>query len=145
MNENGEIWKRQISLAVRESIGHGMTYSVNEAARLTQLHPGTIYQLARGELAGPERHLPALLGLPEFADRLMTIRGHACAFIGNQDGCEWQAISSLMEGAGTASRIVADRKISNTEEKRLADVLHKVVAKSAAFLARFKKKRMGVA
>lgn len=145
MHKEIELWRKIIRQSVRESIGHGMSCSVKDAARVTGLYDGTIYQIADGRMAQPEKHLLRLMDIPEFADRLMAHRGHACTFIGNEDGCPRKAIASVMSATGEAARIIADNRITNPEEKRLADVLHVVVAKSMAFLSKFKRRRAGVA
>lgn len=142
MNTNVEIWRQQIRQAMRESIGLGCAVSVAEATEITGLHKSTIYQMASGTMRFPDMHLMKLLDIPAFADRLMSIRGHACTFIGNEQGCPWQAIGAVMEATGEGAEIVADRKITDPEKKRLADRLHVVIRKAQAYLHRFHRERL---
>lgn len=142
MKTSAEHWRSQIRLAVRESIGHGCALSMVEAAEITGLNKFTIYQIASGELKFPERHLQALLDIPAFTDRLMAIRGHACSFVGNEEGCYLQAIAAAMEATGEAGAIVASGKITNAQKHKLAERFHGAVRKVQAWLHRHKLERM---
>src|SRR3546814_4917735 len=94
MRTDIEISRKQIRQALRESVGWGRDYSLKQASEATGIGSGTLYQIADGTMKFPEKHLLALLDLPAFADRFMTLRGHACSFIGNHDGCAFESIGS---------------------------------------------------
>lgn len=142
MKTDSELWQAQIRQAMRESIGWGRDVSVKEASEITGIGTAVIYKIASGELVYPDKYLTDLLDIPSFADRLMAIRGHACSFVGNEEGCYLQAIAAAMEATGEAGPIVASGKITNAQKHKLAERFHGAVRKVQAWLHRHKLERM---
>lgn len=145
MTKNTGILSDQIKDALQEAIGVTLGCSVEEAAMLSGINAPTLYQLRRGELSDHDtlcRHLVALLAVPAFTERYMALRSYSCAYVGNEDACEWGVTAAIGDACGQTADFIRDGRYDHREKANLATkVLPPLVRKAIAYIAQHARRR----
>lgn len=138
MTNDAQVLRQHIQSALNASVGRYQAVSFEEAAQLCGINAPTLYQIKRGELEYPERHLPALLDIPPFTERYMTLRGYACAHVGNEaDSCPWSIAKVFMSVVGWFGKALKDGHFCHKEQADLATkVLPPVIRQAVAYVHR---------
>ena len=133
--------------ALQATVGRMRPYSVADCAKVTGLHPVTIYQLSNGQLTRSttlHRHLVALLEFPPFTEHYLTVKGYQCCYLTDEDSGAWTVAGSVLECAGEIGDYIRDGVIDHHEERKMADRLKGLIRKATAFFARVKGRRATV-